>query len=137
MASIRAGRYLVTIPAAIFIIEGYIADQLIKASLLPATVKSPVGKFLKKRHHHEDYEVFFWKSSTQFLENLFSNSDFAASEPTFINRHWILHGRSSVAWTQADALRLVNAIDTICDLFKKGLPKAALEALQASPNQNP
>jgi hypothetical protein len=48
-----------------------------------------------------------------FLLVVFRPHDFASAPPTLLNRHWVLHGRDTRAWTQADCLRLFQAIDTI------------------------
>jgi hypothetical protein len=68
-------------------------------------------------HEKENLEAFFWRSGIAFLDKVFATSDFAQSQPPFVNRHWILHGRSSVDWKLADALRLVNALWTLNFLF--------------------
>ena len=60
-------------------------------------------------------------SAVTFLDHLFKPSDFEATRPTIINRHWILHGRSATDWTVADALKLVNALATLHWLFKEDM----------------
>lgn len=57
---------------------------------------------------------YSWESYEKFIDNLYAKSSFDENEPRFINRHWLLHGRSSYDVTKADCLRLFNAISTIC-----------------------
>lgn len=117
--SIREGRHRVAIPATVTIMEGFIANALLAISLTGANNTSPVKALTKAGWHKEDtYNAFFWNSGMLFLKKLFENSDFTDEQPTFVNRHWILHGRSSVDWTAADALRLINSLITIHFLFE-------------------
>jgi hypothetical protein len=118
--SIKFGRHRVAIPAALTVMEGYIAKSLVRLSVITANHPSPV-KMLSRAgwHKQETYYRFFWKSGMVFLEKLFAKIDFTGEQPTFINRHWILHGRSSVDWTTADALRLLNSLATIHFLFEE------------------
>lgn len=117
--SIREGRHRVAIPATFTIMEGFIAQALVIKTTSP--VKALIGKGW---HKQDTYDTVFWRSAMPFLEKLFEYHDFNDEQPTFINRHWILHGRSSVDWTTADALRLVNSLKTIYFLFETvGCPK--------------
>jgi hypothetical protein len=64
-----------------------------------------------------------------FLSRVFASSDFTQQPPTFINRHWILHGGAPVDWTLSDALRLVNSLTTLVFLFVTvGQPKLEASA---------
>lgn len=54
-----------------------------------------------------------WKSYQNFINKLYESSDFDKNEPSFINRHWLLHGRALYDLKKADCLRLFNAISTI------------------------
>lgn len=125
IASIEAGNHRVAIPATLTIMEGYLASALVKASLTTPKVTSPF-KVLKDAKWHEDdtFDAVFWKAGILFLSRVFAPSDFTQQPPTFINRHWILHGRAPVDWTLADALRLVNSLTTLEFLFVTvGQPK--------------
>lgn len=59
-------------------------------------------------------EKYSWISYNNFIKKLYEPSDFGATEPSFINRHWILHGRTEYNLTNLDCLRLFNALSTIC-----------------------
>ncbi len=68
-------------------------------------------------HQQSDFIGVTWMSVVTFFEHLFANSDFDSTAPTFINRHWVLHGRSATDWTAADALKLVNSLATLIWFF--------------------
>ena len=118
-ASIRAGRHRVAIPSTLIIIEGFMAQSLVKVSLTTDKNRSPFKTLEGAGWHLEDtFDAVYWKSVVVFLRKLFAFSDFSQKPPEFINRHWILHGRQPVDWTLADALRLVNALNTLLYLFE-------------------
>ena len=136
IASIEAGRHRVAIPATLTIMDGYLASALVKASLAPPTVTSPF-KVLRDAKWHEDdtLDAVFWKAGIVFLSRVFAPSDFTQQPPTFINRHWILHGRAPVDWTLSDALRLVNSLTTLNFLFVTvGQPKPNAPRWHGDPN---
>lgn len=118
IASISAGRHRVAIPATLTIMEGYISNALVKASLTTPKDTLPF-KALKnaKWHERDTLHAIFWRAGIEFLSRVFAYSDFTQQPPTFINRHWILHGRAPVDWTVTDALRLVNSLTTLEFLF--------------------
>jgi len=125
VASIESGNHRVAIPAALTIMDGYLASALVRAALATPAVTSPF-KVLKdaKWHENDTFDAVFWKAGVLFLSRVFAPSDFSQLPPTFINRHWILHGRAPVDWTQSDALRLLNSLTTLDFLFiTVGQPK--------------
>jgi hypothetical protein len=134
--SIEAGRHRVAIPATLTIMDGYLASALVEASLAPPTVTSPFKKLHDaKWHEHDTFDAVFWKAGIAFLSRVFAPSDFAQQPPTFINRHWILHGRAPVDWTLSDALRLVNSLTTLNFLFVTvGQPKPNAPKWHGDPN---
>jgi hypothetical protein len=126
----------VTIPATLTIMDGYLASALVKASLATPKVTTPL-KVLKDAKWHEDdtFDAVFWKAGVMFLSRVFASSDFTQQPPTFINRHWILHGRGPVDWTLSDALRLVNSLTTLEFLFVTvGQPKPNAPRWRGDPN---
>jgi hypothetical protein len=130
VGSIRAGHHRVAIPATLTIMEGYLVSALVKASLTTAIKTNPF-KVLEKAKWHEanNLDARFWKAGVLFLSRIFAHSDFTQQPPTFINRHWILHGRAPVDWTLSDALRLVNSLTTLVFLFVTvGQPKLEASA---------
>jgi hypothetical protein len=57
---------------------------------------------------------YVWISYNNFIRKLYKKSNFDSEEPSFINRHWILHGRSEYNLTDIDCIRLFNAVSSIC-----------------------
>ena len=136
--SIEEGRYLIAVPPTFTIIEGYIANALVNASLAPSNVVSPF-KVLRDAKWHEDdtFNAVFWKAGIIFLSRVFAKSDFGQQPPTTINRHWVLHGRASVDWTLSDALQLVNSLTTLDFLFVTiGQPKPNAPRWHGDPNDS-
>jgi hypothetical protein len=123
-ASIKGGRYRIAIPATLTIIEGLLANFLIKHSVMKQCNSSPFTVLNNQGWHAGHYDAFFWKSGIVFLRKLFEYKSFTEDEPSFVHRHWILHGRSAVNWTLADSLRLVNALTTLDFLFDTIGPKS-------------
>lgn len=109
-------KYLIAIPALLCITEG-LASNLFqnKQNTKPVSV---FEKHLKKAQEENlNFIEVAWLSLVYFFEDLYENSNFNGDEPLFINRHWVLHGRSQVNWTKADALRLFAAIETLIFLL--------------------
>lgn len=60
-----------------------------------------------------------WISYNQFIRKLYQKSDFTAAEPTDINRHWLLHGRSDFEIEEIECVRLFNAVHSLCMVINK------------------
>jgi hypothetical protein len=117
---ITAGKHQVTIPALLSILEGYTIRNMIKP--IGRDAKRPhlldhLKKLQKRAFDNGDMITLIpaipWTSAFTFLGNLFETYWFDEPAPSFINRHWVLHGRSEVDWKLADALRLLTALDTL------------------------
>jgi hypothetical protein len=116
---IEKGRYKVCVPSLLTILEGFTAECLCEQFKVSRR-ETNVSVALKRTKWHEggDMSSLMWMSLVIFLEHLFASSDFERNSPTFINRHWILHGRSATDWTATDAVKLVNALATLQWLFE-------------------
>jgi hypothetical protein len=116
---IERSQYRVCIPALISVLEGFTAESICR-TLGTSRREVNVTASLKRTKWHEDdnFTSLFWMSVVVFLDHLFAHSDFESVTPSFINRHWILHGRSPTDWTASDALKLVNALATVHGLFE-------------------
>ncbi len=136
IASILSGRHYVAIPATLTVMEGYLSNALVKASLVRAGNTTPFKALVTAKWHEEDtFEAIFWRGGVVFLSRIFANSDFTHQPPTFVNRHWILHGRAPVGWTLTDALRLINSLTNLVFLFETvGQPKANSPKWRGDPN---
>ena len=66
-----------------------------------------------------------WISYNQFIRNLYQKSDFSAAEPTDINRHWLLHGRSDFEIEEMECVRLFNAVHSLCMVINKEAKETA------------
>lgn len=64
-------------------------------------------------------EKHVWISYYDFIRNLYQKSDFASDEPSKLNRHWLLHGRSDYNIDEIDCIRLFNAVDSLCMVVEK------------------
>lgn len=60
-----------------------------------------------------------WHSIYEFSTLLFQPSDFTQDEPFTINRHWLIHGRTTQAGTKIHCLKLFNAISTVCSFISE------------------
>jgi hypothetical protein len=114
--SFESGRYLITIPALLSVIEGVIASagqaltsQRVHLIAICAENSQKTGG--------NTITAEMWNSMKLFVGKLFGPAPFDGKRPDFINRHWILHGRDSASWTVADALRLFNALQTVDSLL--------------------
>ncbi len=74
-----------------------------------ASENSKVGNNLK---------ALYWKSVYSFTTILFEKNDFSSKEPSELNRHWLIHGRTGQISSKLDCLRLFNAISTIISLLE-------------------
>jgi hypothetical protein len=112
--SIEAGRHLVTVPALLTVLEGYAVREILHITG-PASKKTNLAKLFEATdfHHRKGVEAVPWISNLVFMQHLFATSDFTSDQPTLLNRHWVLHGRTQRNSILADALRLVTAIDTL------------------------
>jgi hypothetical protein len=110
----QIGKRRVCVISLLTVLEGFLAQFLVGQQIMPAH-KTKVADYLKRTQRHEDstYEAIWWISAVNFLNLLFKDSDFQSDCPSFINRHWILHGRSETEWATADALKLINALSTL------------------------
>ncbi len=116
---IENGQYRVCVPSLLTILEGFTAECLCEQfKISPRETNVPIALKRTKRHEGGNMNSLMWMSLVVFLEHLFASSDFERNSPTFINRHWILHGRSATDWTATDALKLVNALATLHWLFE-------------------
>lgn len=61
---------------------------------------------------------YIWVSYNKFIRKLYEKNDFTEDEPSFINRHWLLHGRSAYEIEEIDCIRLFNAVSSLCVIIK-------------------
>jgi hypothetical protein len=115
--SFEKGHYLITIPALLSVIEGVVAS----AGQALTKHRVPLRNICAEKSEKSGSNFMraeMWTSMALFVEKLFQPAPFDNARPPFMNRHWILHGRDSASWTQADALRLFNALQTVDSLLE-------------------
>lgn len=110
------GDYLICVPALITALEGAIAFPegiaFVRGSERRAFFNSKIADCL-----NDLLTRALWESMDIFVSNLFEQAPFDAVKPLRLNRHWILHGRDTLDWTEADVLRLFQALDTLGLIF--------------------
>ena len=52
----------------------------------------------------------------EYTKLVFEKSDFSQTEPNEINRHWLVHGRTSKVGDKLHCIRLINALSTLSNL---------------------
>jgi hypothetical protein len=65
---------------------------------------------LKKKNN---IKSLCWLSIYEFTKSLYEKSDFTQPEPSEVNRHWVLHGRTERTAGKTDCIRVFNALSTL------------------------
>lgn len=112
------GKYAICADALVSAIEGILSTFWEdKANIwMKQICQAKVDELADEKEHIT--EKYIWVSYNKFIRKLFEKNNFAAEEPSFINRHWLLHGRSAYDIEEIDCLRLFNAISSICIIVK-------------------
>jgi hypothetical protein len=114
--SFESGKHLITIPALLSVIEGIVSSAGY-GSAYPKVANLKKICAAKAADAAGGVKGLMWYSLELLTSQLFQAAPFNQARPTFINRHWILHGREDAAtWTIADSLRLFNALQTVDSL---------------------
>jgi hypothetical protein len=109
--------YLITVNSLVSVLEGVLAScESNKNNIW--MMKVCKDQLEKVKNDKKQIRQIVWTSFANFIILLYTKSDFATEEPSDINRHWLLHGRTSTDWGKEDCLRLFNAIYTIISLLK-------------------
>ena len=112
-----SGNYLITINCLASILEGVLSScDSDKTNI--RMMKICREQLEKVERENKQIKKLVWTSFSNFITLLYTKSEFDKAEPLNVNRHWLLHGRTSVAWEKEDCLRLFNAIYTIVSLMK-------------------
>lgn len=109
LAAYTRGEYLVAIPALLTAYEGALAVVVDR----PHAMKPRQLASDELAAADRNLERILWASVDGFTMRLYGSSDFAGDPPPVLNRHWILHGRDEPRWSQADCLRLLQALQTL------------------------
>ena len=110
--------YVVSAMSLLSVIEGILSDF--------SDNKQDVRMMRVCQYHVDNFpegdstiEKHVWISYNTFIRNLYKKSDFTSDEPDEINRHWLLHGRSSFEIDELDCIRLFNAVQSLCMVVNK------------------
>lgn len=111
VSAYRRREFAIIIPALLIVCEGI----LMRAEGNNTRVRPVVCERAEaeQRESPESINAILWRNVSRFVDELFKHSDFSGMPPGRLNRHWILHGRDASSWSQADCLRLLQAVDTI------------------------
>ena len=106
-------KYQVVIPALLSILEGILAKKL---NRIDKSIN--IHNWLKSKLSKKDpsFDILYLKSINKFLAHLFKSIDFKNRTHPKLNRHLVLHGRSSRKWNKSDALKLMLNIYVIDSL---------------------
>lgn len=108
------GHYAVCAMALSAVIEGLLSKYLTDKQdiRMKKLCKEQIETFPEDGHL---IDKCVWDSIYRFISDFFQKSDFNASEPDEINRHWLLHGRADYSGiNEIDCLRLFNVVGSIC-----------------------
>ena len=106
------GRHRLVVPSLLSTLEGLLAV----AGQAWSGRHSPRATARRMSAQRIRFRQSLWASVDSFVAQVFQTWDFSQPPPGSINRHWILHGRAVPDWTQADSLRLFQAIDTLSQI---------------------
>jgi len=111
------GNHVICIPVLLSVLEGVVARP---EGISFMRVEERIAYFRDKidTAEQDSLDRVTWTSMNLFFELLYQKGDFAGAPPLKLNRNWILHGRDlPSSWRQADALRLLHALATLCTLY--------------------
>jgi hypothetical protein len=106
------GKYLVVVPTLITVIEGYLSQKIGTMTSANVRMMGPTkSKAIEPKAHRLDKTI--WLSVSVIIDTLYQPSDFSGNEPSTLNRHWILHGRSSPMDSKTDSVKLFNLLGSL------------------------
>lgn len=70
----------------------------------------------EERNKGNKIKSLCWQSMYEYTKLLFEKSDFSKSEPDETNRHWLVHGRTSIIGDKLHCIRIINALSTLSNL---------------------
>jgi len=106
------GKYHITIPSLITLIEGEVTDILETKDY----GKNLYDKMNKAAKNEEEkfVQIITYSTYDYLRRELYKPHDFGKKRRNMINRHWVLHGRDNPnVWTKYDGLRLINVLSSL------------------------
>ena len=111
VASYEDRRYAIVVPALLSVVEGAVAKagRSLKQQPRPKTdtrrMRSATDAGMRR---------LMWVSIEGFVKSVFGDAPFQSARPVILNRHWVLHGRTSTRWARRrECIRLFHALGTI------------------------
>ncbi|WP_162926394.1 hypothetical protein [Teredinibacter purpureus] len=98
-------RYLVVVPTLITVIEGYLSLKIGTFNTTNVRMITPTETKAQEAHLHRRDKTT-WLSVPEIVDALYQKSDLTGNEPSKLNRHWILHGRSTPLEAKTDSAKL-------------------------------
>ncbi len=111
------GKYMLCINSLVPMLEG-ILSKLDEDKTNIWMMKICKENVEKTEHENKLILNLVWVSFHSFISTIYKKSNFNEDEPTLVNRHWILHGRTEREYGKEDCLRLFNAIYTIVSILR-------------------
>lgn len=71
---------------------------------------------VEERNNGNKIKSLCWQSMYEYTQILFEKSDFSQTEPDKTNRHWLVHGRTSLIGDKLNCIRVINALSTLSKL---------------------
>lgn len=71
---------------------------------------------VEERNNGNKIKSLCWQSMYEYTQILFEKSDFSQTEPDKTNRHWLVHGRTSLIGDKLNCIRVINALSTLSNL---------------------
>ena len=105
--------YVICAISLLTVIEGVLSE--FSTNKKKTNMKEVCSEYIASMSENESVIIKnVWNSYEQFISKLYASSNFNDIEPANINRHWLLHGRSSFDVDKVDCIRLFNAIHSLC-----------------------
>jgi hypothetical protein len=111
----KNGLYILSVSTLLPILEGILST--FHDNRENTKMKKICREMLKESKNKSMLDIMIWTSCSEFINNLYENAPFSEAEPVLINRHWILHGRTTFHNSEIDSIRLFNAIGTLSNIF--------------------
>jgi hypothetical protein len=105
------GHYAIVVAGAVSVIEGLLVD-------LTNDKSQSMGGKLKaiETAANTDFDILTAPvliSLNAFLKPLYAHKSFQSVQPVDLNRHWINHGRAELKDSRTDALKVINAVNSL------------------------
>ena len=112
------GSYQISVNALISVLEGILSTYWPDKNNIRMMIICEKNYGVSVQQH-QAVKGLIWNSICHFIKMLYSKSEFQQDEPSSINRHWVLHGRTQTEWQRIDCIRLFVAIYSVAIMVKK------------------